>query len=259
LRSRNFKTARDGKPRRGFTLIELLVVVAVISVLLALLMPALRKVQTLAKRTTCQSRLRQVALAWHLYLDDNNQRFYQGVNVNHDFGGWQGKGGFALSRTLNPYLKLPLEIESENGADIYRCPADDGGISYRPRQQMAYHYFGNSYQTNYLLIGPPQALIPRGERKEFYREINKRLRNLTRDSVSDPCRLLLVGDNNWVAQWDLSQPPGKDWHGRGDHYNLGFLDGHVEFITIYKDIYVLPKYRVLPFAELDKFVPGSAN
>jgi len=259
LRSINSKTSRDGRPKRGFTLIELLVVVALISILLALLMPALRKVQTLAKRTTCQSRLRQVALAWHLYLDDNNQRFYQGVNVNHDFGGWQGKGGFALSRTLNPYLKLPLEIESENGADIYRCPADDGGISYRPRQQMAYHYFGNSYQTNNLLIGPDQIPVPRNNRKDFYREINKQLKNLKRDSVSDPCRLLLVGDNNWVTQWDPSFRPGIDWHGRDNHYNLGFLDGHVEFIRIYKDVFVAPKYRVLPFAELDSLVPGSVN
>jgi hypothetical protein len=150
----------------------------------------------MTKRITCQGNLKQVTLAWHLYLDDNNQGFYQGVNVNHDFGGWQGNGGYALSRPLNPYLKLPLEIETEKGAMIYRCPADSGRIFNRPPQQLAYHYFGNSYQTNNLLIGPDQIGVPGDGRGDFYREINKRLKNLKRDDVSDPCRLLLVGDNN---------------------------------------------------------------
>lgn len=259
MRSKTPKAVRCGRSEAGFTLIELLVVVAIVSVLLALLMPTCRTVRILARRTTCQSRLKQITLAWHLYLDDNSQCFYQGDNANHDFGGWQGKGGYALSRPLNPYLKLPLEIETENGAITYRCPADSGGLFNRPPLQMAYHYFGNSYQTNYLLIGPPHPFIPRDERKDFYREINKRLKGLRRDTVSDPCRLLLVGDNNWVTQWDLSQPLGEDWHGRGDYYNLSFLDGHVEFIRIFKDLFVLPKYRVLPFAELDDLVPRSVN
>jgi prepilin-type N-terminal cleavage/methylation domain-containing protein/prepilin-type processing-associated H-X9-DG protein len=259
LRNRIFTTDHNCGFARGFTLIELLVVVAVISVTLALLMPVLGKVRTLAKRTSCQSRLKQIALAWHLYLDDNGQHFYQGVNVNHDFGGWQGKGAFALSRPLNPYLKLPLEIEAENGAAICRCPADSGGVFSRPPQQTAYHYFGNSYQTNNLLIGPDQINVPRDERKDFFREINKRLRNLKRDSVSDHSRLLLVGDNNWVTQWDPSHSSGTDWHDRSDYYNLSFLDGHVELIRIHKDAFTATKYRVLPFAELDSLVPDSTD
>jgi prepilin-type N-terminal cleavage/methylation domain-containing protein/prepilin-type processing-associated H-X9-DG protein len=242
------------KSLSAFTLIELLVVVAVISLLLAILMPALHQACAIARRTTCQGRLKQITLAWHLYLDDNNQRFYQGVNVNHDFGGWKGNGGYALSRPLNPYLKLPLQNEMDDGAIICRCPADSGGIFSRPPQQLAYHYFGNSYQTNILLIGPDQVGVSLNEKGDFYKEINKRLINLKRDSVSDPCRLLLVGDNNWVTQWDLSLPSGKDWHGRKNSYNLGFLDGHVEFIEIYKDVFVSTKYRVLPFAELDGYV-----
>ncbi len=244
---------------RAFTLIELLVVVAVISLLLAILMPALHTARTITKRITCQGNLKQITLAWHLYFDENDQRFCQGVNVNHDFGGWKGNGLYALSRPLNPYLKLPLEIETEYEAKIFRCPADSGGIFNRPPQQWAYYYFGNSYQTNNLLIGPDRIGVPRGERGDFYREINKRLKDLTRNDVSDPCRLLLVGDNNWITQWDPSFPEGKDWHGRNDYYNFGFLDGHVEFIRIYKDVFVAPKYRVLPFAEMDKLVPNTSD
>jgi prepilin-type N-terminal cleavage/methylation domain-containing protein len=247
------------KSLSAFTLIELLMVVAVISLLLAVLIPALHQAFAITRRTTCQGQLKQITLAWHLYLDDNNQRFCQGVNVNHDFGGWKGNGGYALLRPLNPYLKLPLGIETENGAAICRCPADSGGIFNRPPQQLAYHYFGNSYQTNILLIGPDQVGVPLNEKGDFYKEINKRLINLKRDNVSDPCRLLLVGDNNWVTQWDLSFPSGKYWHDRANFYNLGFLDGHTRFIEIYKDVFVAPKYRVLPFAELDRFVLDLAD
>jgi len=72
------------KRRCGFTLIELLVVIAV---LLAILLPALRKARTLTKRVACQSNLKQIAVAWNMYLDDNDGRFYQARNGNLNYGG----------------------------------------------------------------------------------------------------------------------------------------------------------------------------
>jgi len=47
----------------GFTLIELLVVIAVIALLLAILMPALRRAKGQAQMAACSAQLRQFGLA----------------------------------------------------------------------------------------------------------------------------------------------------------------------------------------------------
>ena len=71
--------------QRGFTLIELLVVIAIIALLLGLLMPALEKARELARRAVCSANLRNLAIAWVIYTDDNEGKIVNGrpsVNAN---------------------------------------------------------------------------------------------------------------------------------------------------------------------------------
>ena len=241
----------------GFTLLEMLVMTAVIAVLLAVLLPSLRKVRSAIRRTVCQSNLRQIAIAWIAYLDDNNGAFYQAGNANLKYGGWKGNGmlGEPL-RPLNRYFSLPMVVEKEDDARIFCCPSDHGGAPGPWLYEKVYRVYGTSYNTNFFLIGPGECGIFSSETATLDQKINKRMKNVSIDEVANPARLLLVGDYGWLNQWRptliLSEEEKElvEWHGRADCYNMAFLDGHVKFLNIQKGFYVTSEYCVLPFPEL---------
>ncbi len=59
--------------KKGFTLIELLVVVAIISILAAMLMPALSKAREKARQAVCLNNLKQIGTAMYMYVQDNDE------------------------------------------------------------------------------------------------------------------------------------------------------------------------------------------
>ncbi len=61
--------------RRAFTLIELLVVVSIIALLIAILLPSLKKSRTLAKRTVTLAHLRGIGTSTATYANDNRDRY----------------------------------------------------------------------------------------------------------------------------------------------------------------------------------------
>jgi len=236
----------------GFTLIELLVVIAIIALLLAIILPALETARRMARRTVCKSNLKQIALGWGLYLDDNDGGFWQGNNANHLFGGWNGTGAWGdPNRPLNQYVSLPPIIETEDGAELFCCPSDTGCIPLMPPQEVAYQYFGNSYQTNLFAIGPTMIGPPGTDFVDLHIAINSRLDGLSLiDVTTNPAIFALVGDNNWIHEWVPFGPINEAWHGKPQYHNIAFLDGHVEFIMVLKGMYVTSEYSILPFRDL---------
>jgi prepilin-type N-terminal cleavage/methylation domain-containing protein len=62
--------------RRGFTLIELLVVIAIIAILMAILMPALRRVKEQGKMISCLGTLKQWNIIAAMYTEENDGKFW---------------------------------------------------------------------------------------------------------------------------------------------------------------------------------------
>jgi prepilin-type N-terminal cleavage/methylation domain-containing protein len=251
------RTKSEIRNSNAFTLIELLVVIAVIAILLAILLPALRKARELTRRTVCQANLKQIAIAWNMYLDDNEGYFYQLVNANLNYGGWKGDDDTPLPRPLNRYLNLAPILETENEAKLFCCPSDRGGIPRYAITVKVYLRFGTSYNTNLFLIGENKYDPFSNKTKPLDEEISKRLfKGLNRNQVGNPSRLLLIGDYGWVNQWMPEKNVAQEWkeraewHGRVDSHNLAFLDSHCQFLTIQKSFYITDQYTVVPFEDL---------
>jgi prepilin-type N-terminal cleavage/methylation domain-containing protein/prepilin-type processing-associated H-X9-DG protein len=72
------------REHKGFTLIELLVVIAIIAILMSILMPAMQRVREQGKRATCLNNCKQLALAWTVYGDDNDDKIVCGDVHEYD-------------------------------------------------------------------------------------------------------------------------------------------------------------------------------
>ena len=106
-RKNNFpvvNAARHKKYFRAFTLIELLMVIAIIAILAAMLLPALAAAKKKGQQAVCLSNLKQIGLAFTIYLNDHDGHFPDRRDLKSSLpGGFQpwGNGIWPKSST-NP-------------------------------------------------------------------------------------------------------------------------------------------------------------
>lgn len=128
----------------AFTLIELLVVIAIVAILAAILFPVFARARENARRSSCQSNMKQLGLADAQYRQDYDGRFTPGyIIVNGLYTSY--------GRSLQPYLK---------SAQIFACPSDDK--PQRDTRGAIDDPFNRSYMTNPLVHGDAQGITYQG-------------------------------------------------------------------------------------------------
>ena len=106
--------------RIPFTLVELLIVIAIIAILAAMLMPALKLAKASANRITCASNFKQIGLAHFYYGDDYNNYFCPQQYVNTGpTAGW-----YPNPNTPQFQAALYLNIKTPKKSPLW-CPADN--------------------------------------------------------------------------------------------------------------------------------------
>ena len=234
---------RTTSRRVGFTLIELLVVISIIALLLSILMPALQLAKDQAKTLLCQTKTRDMALAFQVY---SNEHRYLPHAYGYDYSGagtgaTTGGGGIY---TLNTPVVLQLEKYGIDPMTGYLCPSNK---------------IGNRRWWNSQTQGPPtpHADWADGPNGHFYadvygfyayldgQDLPPNTRAYNPEGVFDPVathnrmssRHALISDRvmraydmqkTWCSHWDS---------GRRKGFSTAYGDAHIEWSTMEQSFY----------------------
>jgi prepilin-type N-terminal cleavage/methylation domain-containing protein/prepilin-type processing-associated H-X9-DG protein len=128
---RQENTMKINRTVQGFTLIELLVVIAIIAILAAILFPVFGRARENARRSSCQSNLKQIGLGFAQYTQDYDENLPIAA----------GSGG-AWDRNVSPYFgQRTANVTDSPG--IIACASDSigrGGSGTNPARSYSVAY-----------------------------------------------------------------------------------------------------------------------
>ena len=222
--------------RSGFTLIELLAVVAVIAALAALLLPALSAAKARAQRIHCASNVRQLGIALHLFVSDNQfYPLYLDTVTNKDGQTTLAFWNYEVAKQLGDDPKTP----NYWFRGLWACPGnsvkDDVPGSY------GYNVWGIGFSVDSLGLGGTYgpACTPAGETYVVKPPA-------TESTVVEPSEMMAIGDGFhgdsnrivcgdtflWRHEYDACPGRGANTAAANARHqgkaNVVFCDGHLE-------------------------------
>lgn len=191
--------------RKAFSLVELMVVIAIMSVLMSMLLPAVQRVRESAQMTECLNNMRQVGLAFHGFHDA------RGMFPQYDVD----DTNYYPFVVIIPYLEQTEAVMAyDRSVPQYLCKTRRGSVNVGPRIDFAAAtHDDDSLELNSHLsiLGPALSYYPGT--------------NLARVSALDGCSSTILFSHKFfrkghfpVDHFDYEQ---IDW---GDHYF--FESGH---------------------------------
>jgi prepilin-type N-terminal cleavage/methylation domain-containing protein/prepilin-type processing-associated H-X9-DG protein len=214
--------------RGAFTLIELLVVIAIIALLAAILFPVFARARENARRASCQSNLKQLALGVHQYVQDYDGRFAPYLGGVIDPNGAAPGNGLDMTppttgwdATLQPYVK---------SYQLFQCPSEaskqanlDGRVDII---DYAYNYYlagSNSNTVDPRLLSEltfPSCTIMLGD-----------FDNLQKSGSNDSgTTFRTVHTTELFLSSNICKENGAEVHMEGANY--AFVDGHVKWLKV---------------------------
>jgi prepilin-type N-terminal cleavage/methylation domain-containing protein/prepilin-type processing-associated H-X9-DG protein len=211
--------------KRAFTLIELLVVIAIIAILASILFPVFGRARENARRSSCQSNLKQIGLGIVQYTQDYDDAFPLYSN-SPDTPGAIVTIPYGWADAIQPYLK---------SEQIYQCPSDSGPTPTGATPELRARSNGYvDYTYNVALGKPSGSSVPGAVNQSILAApsltvmlIDGKINTIDAQSEFQKCNARqatrgtggagLASDNNIAAQRHL------------EGANALFCDGHVKF------------------------------